>query len=156
MGRKYLHPPKSATGIVPSPMRTTSSSKCFRIRLQQLRFHAFHGVLPEEARLGQRFVLDLECAFHPPPEPWVDDLQRSVSYADLWEHIRELCVEQRFQLLESLADAIVERLRVDFPQLEFIRVCVRKPSVPLATILEEASVELSWCSERWPEPPAAT
>ena len=99
---------------MPSP----TTSKCFWIRLQQLHFHAHHGVLLEEATLGQRFVLDLECAFHPPLEPWSDELSHTVSYAELCEQIRELCEQRRFKLLESLADAIVERLRAEFPKLE--------------------------------------
>ena len=131
---------------MPSP----TTSKCFWIRLRQLRFHAYHGVLPEEATLGQRFVLDLECAYHPPSEPWTDELSHTVSYAELCEQIRELCEQRRFKLLESLADAIVERLRAEFPKLEYIRVCLHKPSVPLAALLDEAAVELRWCSETWP------
>ena len=100
--------------------------------------------------MGQRFVLDLECAFHPPLEAWSDELSHTVSYAELCEQIRELCEQRRFKLLESLADAIVERLRAAFPKLEYIRVCLHKPSVPLKALLDEATVELRWCSEKWP------
>ena len=49
----------------------------------------------------------------------------------------------------SLADAIVERLRAEFPKLEYIRV-VSQALRSLAALLDEAAVELRWCSEAWP------
>lgn len=126
-----------------------SHDKIFWIRLRNLRFHAYHGVLPEEATLGQRFAVDVECAFRPPVAAWTDDLTRTVSYAAICEHVLELCEQRRFQLLESLAEAIVERLRVHFPMLECIVVRVRKPSVPIPAQLDDAEVELTWSAPEW-------
>ena len=32
------------------------------IRLNDMRFYAYHGVFPEEKKLGQRFEIDLEIS----------------------------------------------------------------------------------------------
>jgi len=56
-----------------------------RVLLQGLLFHAFHGVLPEERRLGQKFTVDLALSLDLRAAGRSDQLEQTVSYADVYQ-----------------------------------------------------------------------
>jgi 7,8-dihydroneopterin aldolase/epimerase/oxygenase len=98
------------------------------IELSGLELFGYHGVLDQERRLGQPFVFDLwlELRTHPGSDRIVD----AVDYRKVAACVREVSDSQRFQLLESLAAAVVDELLARFP-LARARVRVRKPEVEL-------------------------
>ncbi|HZK19007.1 MAG TPA: dihydroneopterin aldolase, partial [Clostridia bacterium] len=51
-----------------------------RIFLQGLQFFGYHGVLPEERELGQRFTVDLEMAMDLAEAGRTDNLDDTVNY----------------------------------------------------------------------------
>ncbi len=54
-----------------------------RILLRDLRFYGYHGVHPEEQRLGQPFAVDLEAELDLRRAGQRDDLSDTVSYSAL-------------------------------------------------------------------------
>ena len=56
-----------------------------RVLLRGLLFHAFHGVLPEERSLGQKFELDVALSVDTRRAGATDDLADTVSYADVYQ-----------------------------------------------------------------------
>lgn len=63
---------------------STSQPENDRIHLKGMTFFGHHGVLDHEARLGQRFEVDLTmwCNLYTPGES--DSLQHTVNYADVF------------------------------------------------------------------------
>ena len=61
-----------------------------RILLTGLRVRGRHGVLPNEAQLGQVFVVDLELAVDLAPAGRSDDLDRTVDYGSLAGRVAEV------------------------------------------------------------------
>lgn len=116
--------------------RKTSVDK---IVLSGLEFHGFHGVFPEEAKLGARFIVDLEL-FTDFPEQ--DEHEKTVDYAMIYELIRNEVIDERYDLIESLAQAIA--LRVLKEQSRVVRVIVRvhKPHAPLPGVVRDVYVEV--------------
>lgn len=99
-----------------------------RLVLRGLSFHAHHGYRPEEALLGARFVVDVELQLALVPQE--DDLAHTVDYAQVYEAVREEVTQQRYRLIETLADRIAERLWQSYPQVEALTVRVHKPQAP--------------------------
>ena len=56
----------------------------FRISLEDCRFHAFHGVLPQERRVGNDFSVSAVVCYTP-ADILSDNLDSTISYADLYE-----------------------------------------------------------------------
>lgn len=114
-----------------------------RILLTNLGFFGFHGVMPEENTLGQRFFLDLTCGVDLGVSGRTDSLENTVSYADIYGVVKEAFEQKRFKLIEALAQHIVDFLFAAFPTIDWIRIAVRKPSAPIAMVSGEAAIEIT-------------
>jgi dihydroneopterin aldolase len=109
------------------------------IALLGLEFYGRHGVMPEEGRLGARFVVDLwlEVAF----EGKGDRLEETVDYAQVYVLVEEVVRHRRFYLIEALADHLAEALLQAFPRLLGVRVRVHKPHAPIPGVFRDVYAE---------------
>jgi dihydropteroate synthase/dihydroneopterin aldolase len=118
----------------------TEGAEANIIHLKGMEFYAYHGVLPEEQELGQRFVVDVDLY----PEKWVKDkdcLENTINYAAVYEVIKTCVEKERYKLLESLAEEIAARILAGFA-CELIRVEIHKPNAPLPGVFRDVSVEI--------------
>lgn len=113
------------------------------IRVEGLAVFARHGVMPEEAALGQRFYVGLDARLDLGPAGRADDVGLTVSYADLAQVAAEIAAGSRFRLIEALAEAIASAILDRFPRLDAITVRVDKPAAPVPLILERVGVEIT-------------
>lgn len=113
-----------------------------RIAIRRIAVFAYHGLYPEEAELGQRFYISLECRLDLSGAGRGDDLNQSVSYADIAAKVQEIAVGQRFRIIEALAEAIAAALLADYPRIEEISVTVEKPAAAVPAILDTILVTI--------------
>lgn len=113
-----------------------------RIILRDLGFFGYHGVMPEEAVLGQRFFIDLTCGVDLGQAARSDALEHSISYAEMYDVAKAAFEERRFKLIEAVGQHIVDRLFEAFPAIRWVQVRVKKPSAPIAMVAGEAAIEL--------------
>ena len=114
-----------------------------RILVERIAVFAYHGLLAEEARLGQRFYISLDCAPRPRPAGRSDDVARTVSYADLTEIVVRIATERRFALIEALAEAIAAEILERSPLLDTVTVRVDKPSAPVPAVIDGVSIAIT-------------
>ncbi|KST61513.1 dienelactone hydrolase [Methylobacterium sp. GXS13] len=114
-----------------------------RIGVTRIAVFGRHGVLPEEAVLGQRFYISLEARLDLAPAGRSDDVAHTVSYADLTQIAVEIATERRFKLIEALAETIAATILDRFAPVEAITVRVDKPSAPVPAILDGVSIEIT-------------
>ena len=114
-----------------------------RIGVTRIAVFGRHGVLPEEAVLGQRFYISLEARLDLAPAGRSDDVAHTVSYADLTQIAVEIATERRFNLIEALAETIAATILDRFAPVEAITVRVDKPSAPVPAILDGVSIEIT-------------
>lgn len=112
------------------------------IRVTRIAVFGRHGLLPEEAVLGQRFYISLEARLDLSEAGRSDDVAGTVSYADLTQIAVEIATERRFKLIEALAEAIAAAILDRFARLEAIAVRIDKPSAPVPAVLEGVSIEI--------------
>jgi 7,8-dihydroneopterin aldolase/epimerase/oxygenase len=112
-----------------------------KIILKDLVFHGHHGIHPAERELGQRFEVDIELTLDLGRAMASDALQDTVDYSRAYAVVRQEVEEQRYQLLEGLAGAVVRRLLAELP-VTAVLVRVRKPQVPLDGVLSYTAVEV--------------
>jgi dihydroneopterin aldolase len=109
------------------------------IELQGLELHGYHGVLDDERRHGQRFLVDLELELADERAALTDAIEDAVDYRDVVEVVVAVSEGRAYHLLEGLAAAIADALVERFP-LARARVRVRKPDVVLARPVDHAAV----------------
>ncbi|MCB4800924.1 dihydroneopterin aldolase [Methylobacterium brachiatum] len=114
-----------------------------RIGVARIAVFGRHGVLPEEAVLGQRFYISLDARIDLAPAGRSDDVAHTVSYADLTQIAVDIATERRFNLIEALAEAIAATILERFGTVEAITVRVDKPSAPVPAILDGVSIEIT-------------
>lgn len=118
-------------------------SDTYRIDLKNCAFFARHGVLGEEAVLGQRFYVDAALDVDRGTALETDSIENTVHYGEAFQLIERIVVETRKQLIESLALDIAKALCDRFPQIRLATITVRKPSAPIPGVLDYVQVTVT-------------
>ena len=111
------------------------------IFLKELRFRAFHGVLPQEREVGGDFTVTLRIGY-----PWqqameTDDVVDTLDYAAVYAAVK--CeMAQPSQLLEHVAGRIARTLFRQFPAITSVDLWLTKVTPPMGADSEGAGVEL--------------
>ena len=114
-----------------------------RIILAGMQFYGFHGVNPEERRLGQPFVVDLTAELDLRAAGASDDLADTVSYAHLYRAVKAVMEGEPVQLLETAAAAIAAAILQQHPPVAAVQVRVSKPRPPIrGAVIDAAAVEI--------------
>lgn len=118
------------------------------ISLKDLKFYAFHGVMAQEAMVGNEFVVDVNIRIEAGRlEAMVkegeEDLNRTISYADIFDIIKKE-MDVRSQLLETVAIRIADILQKTFPQIIEGKIRITKVTPPISGINGSAAVTYSW------------
>ena len=116
-----------------------------KIVLEGLEFHGFHGVFPEEAKFGARFIVDVEMALKLPEE---DDMALSVDYSRVYALVKNEVTEHRYDLIEALANTIARRVLEEHPKVNTVTTRVHKPHAPLPGVVRDVYVEVVRNRER--------
>jgi dihydroneopterin aldolase len=112
-----------------------------RIVLHNMAFYGYHGLSGEERELGGRLSVDVELHRDLTDAARHDDIAHTVDYRRVYQVVERVVVENRFKLLESLAEAVAEKLLLQLP-VEVAVVRVRKTSPPLHGHLDWVGVEV--------------
>ena len=111
-----------------------------RILLRDIQVFARHGVMPEEARLGQRFAVDVTAHLDLRPAGESDDYGKAVGYDALARLVIETFTARRFSLIEAAAEAVAQAVLAAFPAVEKVEVEVRKPAAPIDAVFAYVGV----------------
>ena len=111
------------------------------IVLKDLHFHARHGVGAQETLVGNEFTLDLRLRTDLARAVETDDVNDTLSYADVFEAVKDE-MSRPSRLLEHVAGRIARRLFHDFPALDEIGLKLMKRNPPMGADIESAGVEL--------------
>lgn len=109
------------------------------IKLEHIKFHARHGVLPQEQDVGAYFFVTLEVTTDVSAAIYTDKLSDTVSYADLYDCIKkEMAIPSK--LIEHVAGRILNRLYSQFPSISHIRLMLTKENPPMGADCKEAGI----------------
>jgi dihydroneopterin aldolase len=111
------------------------------IELRGIELYGHHGVLEDERRDGQRFLVDVELDLAHEAAARTDDIEDAVDYRRVVARVRDVSDARAYRLLEALAAALADVLLTDFP-IDAVSVCVRKPDVVLDPPVEFAAVRV--------------
>jgi len=101
------------------------------IRLLNVPFFGHHGVSRAEREAGTLLELDVELDLDLAPAAASDQVRDTVNYMDIHEEVRAVVRDDRFNLLESLAATVADRLLARFDARR-VTVRIRKMNLPLS------------------------
>ena len=112
-----------------------------KIYLRNVRFHAFHGVLPQEGIVGNDYLVNLVLDYDFSSAMKTDDLQGTLNYAEVYQKVREeMAVPSK--LLEHVAGRIAHRLFSDFPEIQKLQLSITKVNPPMGGDSDGAGIEV--------------
>jgi 7,8-dihydroneopterin aldolase/epimerase/oxygenase len=109
------------------------------ISLTGLRVYGRHGVLPEERRDGQDFVIDVQLTVDTRGAALSDDLTDTVDYATLADHLAAVVAGEPVNLIETLASRLADACLTD-DRVISAQVTVRKPGAPIPHAFSDVAV----------------
>lgn len=113
------------------------------IRLEGLRFYAYHGVLEQERRVGGHYTLDVCLHLSDASAAIGDDaLSGTVNYAEVYDVLREE-MAQPSALLEHVVGRMLKALFERFDLIEAADVVLRKDNPPMGAACAGCAVALS-------------
>lgn len=107
------------------------------IVVEGIRAEGRHG-LPGERDVPQPFVVDVELRYGLRSAAAADRLDETIDYGAITCEVRDVIESRSFELIETLAEAIGERLGAFGP--DSVRVRVSKPRAAEALGVDEVAV----------------
>ncbi|WP_042147435.1 dihydroneopterin aldolase [Paucisalibacillus sp. EB02] len=113
-----------------------------KIILTNMQFYGFHGLLPEENKLGQRFNVDLELFLDTSNAGLSDNMHDSIDYSQAYQHVKKIVEGDAKNLIEAVTETIASDLLASFELLKACRVKVIKPDPPIPGHYKSVAVEI--------------
>lgn len=110
--------------------------------MKNLQFYGYHGLLPEENKLGQRYNLDIELYLDLKQAGVGDNMVDSIHYGHAFEVIQAIVEGEAKNLIEAVAEEVASKLLANFDLLQACLVKVVKPDPPIAGHYESVAVEI--------------
>ncbi|MBP1950483.1 dihydroneopterin aldolase [Virgibacillus litoralis] len=114
-----------------------------KILINQMAFYGYHGLFPEENKLGQRFYVDVQLMLDLKKSSMSDDMNDSINYGDVYELVKEIMEGKPKNLIEAVAEDIAKDLFHEFYLLKACTVKVTKPDPPIPGHYQSVAVEIT-------------
>lgn len=113
-----------------------------KIILKDMQFYGFHGLFPEENKLGQRFNVDLILYTNLKQAGMSDEMSDSINYGEVFTHVQKIVEGKKQNLIEAVAERIAEDLLQNFARLQACDVKVIKPDPPIPGHYNSVAVQI--------------
>ncbi len=107
-----------------------------------MEFFGYHGVFPEENKLGQRFIVDLTVYTDLSKAGQTDNLEDSINYAELFFICQKVVEGSPFKLIEAIAEKIASNILNGYSSIKECIVKVIKPDPPIPGHYQHVAVEI--------------
>ena len=113
------------------------------IHVRDMQFFGYHGVLPEETVLGQRFRASVSLAVDIQKAGETDNLEHTVSYVGVYDICKDVIEGKPYKLIEAVAETVASRILSQYEgQVMGCRVEIIKPDPPIPGHYKEVAVEI--------------
>ena len=112
------------------------------IQVNNIKLFTNHGCLDEEAKIGSEYRVDVEVKANLKKSAKSDKLADTVDYVHL-NHIVKEEMAIRSELLEEVAQRILDRFFKEIPMIKKAKVAVAKINPPIGGNVEEVVIILT-------------
>lgn len=119
-----------------------------KIYVAGMEFWGYHGVFPEETKLGQRFRADVTLDISLKKAGETDSLEHSVNYAEIFQVCKSVIEGKPVKLIETLAEKIAGKLLLEFSAVQSCVVKIIKPDPPIPGHYDFVAIEITRSREQ--------
>ncbi|PWU67807.1 dihydroneopterin aldolase [Gracilibacillus dipsosauri] len=113
-----------------------------KIYVHEMQFYGYHGLFPEERKLGQRFSVDLILELELRKAGKSDNMEDSIDYGLVYQLTKEIVEGEAKNLVEAVAQSVADKLLMSLPLLQACTVKVYKPDPPIPGHYRSVAVEI--------------
>lgn len=113
------------------------------IQISGIKTYAYHGVLEAERALGQFFITDVVMYLDLRNASATDDLTETVHYGEAYEIIENIIKSEPVNLIEYLAEKVVNVLFDRYDKILEMDITITKPSPPIDGNYNNVSITLN-------------
>jgi dihydroneopterin aldolase len=114
-----------------------------KVGLNGVKFNAAIGYYAEERLFKNNFSVDVCVAFEQSPSTNTEDINQTVNYSLLYDICAQI-FKQETLLIETVAQAILNTIKDDFPFVDEITICIKKLNPPLKAQISNSFIELNY------------
>lgn len=114
-----------------------------KIIIKDLEIYAYHGVLPEEKAKGQNFILSAELFLDLRESGIMDDLKKTVNYAEVCQDIYQVVTGNKFDLIEAVAESVADTILLKYELIKSVRIVLSKPEAPIPMNFDTVCVDIT-------------
>jgi len=112
------------------------------LRLNNIKFHAYHGCLPQERLVGNDYEIDVILRVDLKKAGNSDNLNDTINYAQVYQ-IVEKCMQHPVNLIEHVAEKMAQEIGKQFSQIDSLDIHLRKLNPPVQGNIQSAEVMIS-------------
>lgn len=113
-----------------------------KINIEGMQFHAYHGCLEEEARIGGQYQVDVFLCTDFTEAAKTDDLTKTIDYCGIYEICKtEMLI--RSKLIEQVGQRIFNSLKSNFASIKTLHVRIIKFNPPINGDVLKVSIEIT-------------
>lgn len=112
-----------------------------KISLEEMEFHAFHGCLEHEKKLGNTFIVSLCFQINTQLASTTDRLSDTLNYQLVYDLVKKE-MEIPAQLIEHLAQRILNNVFDTFSEIHHIELTLKKLNPPLGGKVGSVSIQI--------------
>ncbi|QDP38850.1 dihydroneopterin aldolase [Radiobacillus deserti] len=113
-----------------------------KVYVNKMAFYGYHGLFPEENKLGQRFYVDATLELDLRKAGASDQMEDSIHYGEVYELTKRIVEGKALNLVEALAETIAQEMLECFSLLEACTIKVTKPDPPIPGHYDSVAVEV--------------
>ena len=117
-----------------------STNQTIRISLNKLLFVGYHGLYPEEKKLGNNYSVEIDIDFTP-KEGVIDQLDQTIDYVHVYAIVKKW-MEIPTPLLETLVGKIADDILLSQALANKVFVKITKLHLPISSFEGNVSVKI--------------
>lgn len=117
-----------------------STNQTIRISLNKLLFVGYHGLYPEEKKLGNNYAVEIDMVFNP-KQGLIDQLDQTIDYVNVYAIVKKW-MEIPTPLLETLVGKIADDILFSQPLANTVFVKITKLHLPIPSCEGNVSVKI--------------
>ncbi len=117
-----------------------STPHTIRISLNKLLFVGYHGLYPEEKKLGNNYSVDIDIDFSP-KQSLIDQLDQTIDYVLVYAIVKKW-MEIPTPLLETLIGKIADDILLEHQLVKNVMVKITKLHLPIPSFEGNVSVKI--------------
>ncbi len=110
--------------------------------IKNLELFGYHGVNPEEKKMGQKFILDGIIDLDLSTAGDTDELTSALNYADLCHELEVVFQEKKYDLIERATTVLCHYILRHYDNVQQVDLTLKKPWAPIHRSLDYPAIHL--------------